>query len=396
MSGHLLLVGGAEPQHATAHRLGARLTLLADVSDVRRLGDLSRYERIVAVPGTARVEEWTAAARTVHAHDPVDAVGGFAEEAQEHAAAVADGLGLRFHPADVVRRSRHRPLMRDRLREAGLDGTAASEVRDTADVAAFAAVHGFPLVLKPVEGTGGTGVRVVRSAAGLPDALPPGSRMMAEEYLDGAEFGVQAFSERGLHRIVSVAQAFVDPVTGVRTGHCLPASIDDGLRAAFEEYVPLVLDALGVEDGPTHTKIVATPAGPRVVGTHLRPGGDRIVELAGLALGLDLDELWVRQVCGERVLDEVRPRAIRTAAVRFVTPRAPGLLERCYGAEEATALDGVEAVHWLREPGSLLTAGHTADSSGACVVTTGDSGQQAVARSLAAAARLRFVVVCAG
>jgi hypothetical protein len=220
--------------------------------------------------------------------------------------------------------------------------------------------------------------------------------MMAEEYLDGAEFGVQAFSERGLHRIVSVAQAFADPVTGVRTGHCLPASIDDGLRAAFEEYVPRVLDALGVEDGPTHTKIVATPAGPRVVGTHLRPGGDRIVELAGLALGLDLDELWVRQVCGERVLDEVRPRAVRTAAVRFVTPRAPGLLERCYGAEEAAALDGVEAVHWLREPGSLLTAGHTADSSGACVVTTGDSGQQAVARSLAAAARLRFVVVCAG
>ncbi|MFI0967610.1 ATP-grasp domain-containing protein [Streptomyces sp. NPDC021080] len=402
MSSHLLLVGADEQRHATAHRLGLRLTLLTRVSSLGSLRDLARYERIIAVTDSAPVEEWTAAARTVAAYDPVDALGAFAEEAQEHAVAVADALGLPCHPAEAVRLAGHGPLLRARLRDAGVDGTAASEVRDTADVAAFAAVYGYPLVLKPVDGMGAGAASVIRSAAELAELaelvglLPTGRRMMVEEYLDGEEYGVEAFSERGVHRLVCVSQTLIDPVARVRTGHCLPAPAESRLRADVEAFLPRVLDALGVRDGPTHTRIVMTDAGPRVVRIRLRPGGDRIVELASLALGLDLDELWVRHVCGERVLDELHPRLSRAAAVRFVTPRAPGLLERCYGAEEAAAVEGVEGVHWLCEPGSLYPGALTPETPGACVVATGDSGQQAVARSLAAAARLRFVVVCAG
>lgn len=396
MSGHLLLVGTGGRPHAAAHRLGLRLTLLAGVVAVRSLRDLSPYERIVALPETAAVGEWLAAAHTLDAHDAVDAVGGFAEDAQERAATVAESLGLPYHPAEVVRRVRHKRLMRDRLRETGLDRTAASEVRDVADVVAFATVYGYPLVLKPIDGTGGSAVGIIRSAAGLPDALPEGRRMMVEEYLDGPEFGVEAFSERGRHRVLCITRTFTDPVTRVTTGHCVPAALDEGLRAAIEAYVPRVLDALGIEDGPTHTEVIATADGPRILATHARPGGDHIVELAALALGLDLDELWVRQAAGEPVLEEMRPRAVRSAAVRFVTPRAPGLLERCYGAEEAAAVEGVEAVRWLREPGSLCFDGLSAQGRGACVVATGESGEQAVERSLTAAARLRFVVVCAG
>ncbi|MEU8690504.1 ATP-grasp domain-containing protein [Streptomyces sp. NPDC048665] len=396
MSGHLLLVGADDRRHAAAHRLGPRLTLLTRVSALGTLEDLTRYERIVAVPDTAPVTEWVAAARTVAAHDPVDALGAFAEEVQEHAAVVAAELGLPWHTAEVVRRTAHGPLMRARLSEAGVDGTAASEVRDTADITAFAAVYGYPLVLKPVDAAGPAAATVLRSAGDLPDTLEPGRPMMVEEYLDGTEYGVEAFSEDGVHRIVCLTQPLLDPVCGVRTGHCLPAPADDRLRAQVEAFLPRVLDTLGVTDGPTHTRIVATDAGPRVVRTHLRPGDDRIVELATLALGLDLDDLWVRQVCGQRVLDELRSRPGRAAAVRFVTPRAPGLLERCYGAEEAAALEGVEAVHWLREPGSLTPGALTPEAPGACVIATGDTGRQAVARSLAGAARLRFVVVCAG
>ncbi|KAB1979143.1 ATP-grasp domain-containing protein [Streptomyces triticiradicis] len=396
MSCHLLLVGADEQRHATAHRLGLRLTLLTGVSSLGSLRDLARYGRVIAVPDSAPVEEWTAAARTVAAYDPVDALGAFAEETQEHAVAVADALGLPCHPAGTIRLAGHGPLLRARLRDAGVDGTAASEVRDTADVEAFAAVYGYPLVLKPVDGMGTGAASVIRSAAGLTGPLPPGRRMMVEEYLDGEEYGVEAFSERGVHRLVCVSQTLIDPVARVRTGHCLPAPAENRLRADVEAFLPQVLDAVGVRDGPTHTRIVMTDAGPRVVRVRLRPGGDRMVELVALALGLDLDELWVRHVCGERVLDELNPRLSRAAAVRFVTPRAPGLLERCYGAEEASAIEGVEGVHWLREPGSLYPGALTPEEAGACVVATGDSGQQAVARSLAAAARLRFVVVCAG
>ena len=67
-----------------------------------------------------------------------------------------------------------------------------------------------------------------------------------------------------------------------------------------------VLDALGVEFGATHTEIVLGDAGPRVIETHIRMGGDEIPALAFDATDVDLADCVVRQTVGEKVLPEIR------------------------------------------------------------------------------------------
>lgn len=396
MRRHLLVVGRSRQLHAKAARRGLRLSVLAEAPRIRAQRDLSIFDRIVGLRADAVTAEWVTAARVIHRFDPVHAVGGFNEQTQEHAAAIAGALGLPHHDAQVVRRTRVKHVMRARLRECGLDPTAAEQVAGPEDVAAFGAAHGYPLVLKPVDGTGSEAVSIIGSAAQIPAGPAGGRRMLAEEFLDGEEFSVEAFSERGRHRVICVTQKFTDPVTRVEIGHCVPAPLGEAARTAIEGYVQRVLDALGVTDGPTHTEIILTAAGPRVVETHLRLGGDRIVELVGLACGIDLDDLWIGQVTGETVLEGPRPKAARSAAVRFVTPKAAGVLERLDGAETAAAMPGVVTVEALREAGAVLDGTLTSRARGACVIATGDTAEEAVARAEAAAAELRFVVSCAG
>ena len=58
--------------------------------------------------------------------------------------------------------------------------------------------------------------------------------------------------------------------------------------------------------GPTHTEIVLTESGPRLIETHLRFGGDSIWDLVTDATGVDLVKNQWRQMIGEKVLPGIR------------------------------------------------------------------------------------------
>jgi len=60
-----------------------------------------------------------------------------------------------------------------------------------------------------------------------------------------------------------------------------------------------------VEFGATHTEIILGKAGPSVIETHIRMGGDEIPALAFDATGVDLADCLVRQTLGEKVLSNI-------------------------------------------------------------------------------------------
>jgi membrane protein DedA with SNARE-associated domain len=97
-----------------------------------------------------------------------------------------------------------------------LTATLSPEAR-TARALAFAADHGWPVIIKPDQGQRGTGVRIVRS----PDALAAATRELKTDtiiqaYVPGVEFGL--FYARRLHepcgRIVSTTEKQLPEVTG--------------------------------------------------------------------------------------------------------------------------------------------------------------------------------------
>jgi biotin carboxylase len=402
MTPHLLLVGTSRDVHPKAHRLGARLTLLANASKLGGRG-LDIYTRVIGIPAGASSSEWIEQATLIHRLDPITAMGAFTESAEEHAAAIAVALGFPYHPATVVQRTHDKLEMRRVLREAGLDDTGSRVVDGRQALEDFAVEVGYPIILKPLDARGSLGVSLLRSPGDVTAALEWFSRwagdhrMLAEKFLEGTEWSVEAFSEGGRHRIVCVTQKFKDDGHFVEVGHCVPAPLPAGDVAAIGDFVQRVLTALGVTRGPSHTEVFLTARGPRVVETHTRLGGDNIVDLIRIASGVDLDELWVRQCLGESVLDRVPVLSgDKHVAVAFVSPQAHGALLRVEGEAEAAAMPGVQKVDVLVSPGATLAGAYDSFSRGASAMATGATADEAVARAQAAAGKLRFIVSCGG
>jgi biotin carboxylase len=403
---HILLIGGSREVHPKIKQQGLRLTLLFNLSTLKNRKNMEIYERLIGISPLSGVEEWLEMARLIHRIDPFDCIGGFNESTQAIAAAISQDLKLEFHTPTVIESICQKHKMRDLLRVAGFDDTGSAVVESVEDIAAFAAKYSYPIVLKPLDGRGSLSVSILRddreinAAIAQFQSIAPEHKMLVEQFLEGEEWSIEAFSEQGLHQVICITQKFKDARTSVETGHCLPALFPETVRQEIEGFVGNVLTTLGIVNGPSHTELIMNANGPRIVETHVRLGGDSIVEMIRLVSGIDMDELWIRQVSGERVLDRVPSRLDRLerfAAISFVTPHAVGTLARVDGVAEAAAMPGVEQVEVLYSTGAEVQGAYNSASRGACVIALSNhTPDEAITRAQTAAEQLRFVILCAG
>ncbi len=209
------------------------------------------------------------------------------------------------------------------------------------------------------------------------------SGVLVERFHEGPQFSVEAFSEYGEHQIVAVTRKFSDPANFVELGHVAPAALAAEQEERIHTYVTSVLDAVGVEFGATHTEIVLTPTGPRVIETHVRMGGDEIPALTLDATGVDLAECVVRQTVGEKVLPGIRAvlaeeRPARCSAIWFAAAPVAGVLTDVSGVDDARKVDGVTDVQLLVRPGGAVTVLESSDSRVAYARAVGDTAEQAL------------------
>jgi biotin carboxylase len=406
VSKHVLIVGtGREfPARVRAACPGAVTTVMCRVEYVHKLRDAHENARVIAVRERASDEEWIALAAAVHAQQPFTRIATVGERDQDRCAAIGAALGLYTHRPETVALVHDKRLMRARLHELGLDSTAYTLAMNEDDVRSFLRTHSGPCVVKPVAGAGSAGVALVRTEADVSAAWARASGdhkgivdtgVIAEQFHEGEQFSVEAFSEAGEHAVVSLTRKFSDPVTFVELGHVAPAGLTAAQRKEVEAYVPHVLDALGVEFGATHTEIVLGSDGPRLIETHVRVGGDEIPALTLDATGIDLADCVVRQTLGDTVMPSIRavlaePRERMSSAIWFAAVQGSGVLDEVSGEDEAQATTGVTDVQVLARPGSPLGELASSDSRVAAVRALGATPEEAVSAARQGVQRLEF------
>lgn len=408
MSEHVLVVGSGRdlPARIRDTEPGTQTSVICRLEFVAKLRELTRHTRVIAVRHDAPDEEWVALAGAAHALHPFTRIATFGETDQDRCAVIGQALGIATYSPRTVELVHDKQAMRVRLRETGVDTTTSAVVADVDDLRAYVGEHGFPCVVKPVAGSGSAGIAVVRNAGELATAFEraasrfddlPYAGVLVEQFLDGPQFSVEAMSELGEHQVVAVTRKFSDPSTFVELGHVSPAPLTPDQKTAIDGYVERVLVALGVEFGATHTEIVLTASGPRVIETHVRMGGDEIPALALDATGVDLADCVVRQTVGEKVLPEIRARLAdggtgRCSAIWFAAAPASGVLEDVGGLDRARATAGVTEVRLLAAPGDPIGPLESSESRVAYVRATGPTADAAVTTARKAAAQLEFGV----
>jgi biotin carboxylase len=251
-----------------------------------------------------------------------------------------------------------------------------------------------PLVVKPADRSGRMGLTFVEHRSELERALrrardaTRSGVVIVEEYVDGPEVTVAGFVAAGDFIPLAVMDRISgDAGQGVPLGYVWPSRHAE----ASVEVTRRAVGALGIDDGPTTTRLRISRGGPEVIDVAARLGAGHESELVELVTGVELTGLALAAALGQPIAASeiaVRsPEGIGGAATYFLVA-PPGRLE---STEVPQGQGGVVSVRLYREPGfDFVPPRRIADCAGA-VLAAGAAPHEAIARAAAAAERIRFV-----
>jgi biotin carboxylase len=147
----------------------------------------------------------------LHAQAPFTAVVPLSEVDVIRSARLRERFGLGgLSPADA-RLFRDKYAMKRRAVERGIPVTAFALTEDALDVMDFVALHGFPVVVKPIDGRGSAGVQVLHDEAGLDaylasPAFAHRESPLIERFVRGEMYQVNGIFLDGACRLVSTVK----------------------------------------------------------------------------------------------------------------------------------------------------------------------------------------------
>jgi biotin carboxylase len=258
------------------------------------------------------------------------------------AAKLADRLGVRhLNPASAA-------LMHDkfdvrcRLAERGLPQPLFALATTNYDVKAAVERLGLPVLIKPSDGYGSQNIVVLRYPEDLDPLLSPldnllpcnadyglnvrsNDRLLVERFMSGTIIGCDTLTTDGRHQLLGINEKiFFDPPSFAIRGGCFTPNRPE--FAAIERYLFRVLDAVGFDCGATHTELILTADGPRLIEINPRLVGAKIPRLIGYALdrSVHADLIALHAGEGQRIPTE---RAQSVAATRWIVADRAGILD---------------------------------------------------------------------
>lgn len=298
------------------------------------------------------------------------------------AAALAHRLVLPGPSPLAIRVCRDKQTQREQLQAAGIWVPTFCAVTSATTAAAAAISMGFPVVVKPVCGTGSAGVKLCRRAdevAAHADALlqqhhnerglPVPHRILVEELVEGSEYSVETVGRK----IIGITQKYLGVLPYfVEVGHDFPAELPARTSAVIHQAVLQTLEALSLGWGLTHTELRLTAEGPKIIEVNPRLAGGYIPELVRLACGVDLITEAIRLVAG------YEPRLERTAgryaSLRFLLPPCDGTLVGVEGLDAAMRIPGIDEVRlYIHTADRVYRRGDFRDRIGHVIASGGTS-----------------------
>jgi len=258
-------------------------------------------------------------------------------------------------------RCRSKYHMRQRLLETGIPIPRFRLCRTIGDLRDAVDAIGLPCVAKPVGGNASYGTFRLRDAkdlAELPQRYASSIRYLeakavrddvfafsdeemdsigveehvdmvhdylVEECMTGPEISVDAITQNGRTTALGLAeQVRMDPPYFVQLAEFMPFLCDARTQKEVEELAKRTTDAIGITDSPSHTEIMLTPDGLRVVEIACRIGGDNIHDSVFQTTGYNLMEEAIMVALGEPRFYDISCRC--HTAMRYILPECAGIV----------------------------------------------------------------------
>ena len=208
---------------------------------------------------------------------------------------------------DFVENLKHKSKMRDFFDKAGIETIKQHKYVDRAGVEAFIARVGYPLVIKPDQGSGASNTLKIGTAEDL-DAFEkvklPGTSYVAEQFIDGIILTYDGLVDRDGRIVFAASHRFEQSIMGVVNAnshlnyYCLP-SIDPEVEKAGRAAV----SAFGIREKFFHIEFFQTRADQRIVALeiNMRPPGAWMTDAINYSYDMDVYREWARMVVHNKV-----------------------------------------------------------------------------------------------
>lgn len=262
------------------------------------------FRDVVRIADTHSDQLLEAAKQLQQKHGPLNRIVTTYETLLEPVALTIEALGLEGMSVATVRRALNKSSLIATLREAGI-GTARSQVcTDEAQARSFAHELRFPIVLKPLNGSGGLATWAIGDDSELNLALeltnPSQTRpLLVEECLFGKEYSIDTITIANEPRFYSICcyqpsilNALQNPA--IQWSCVMPRDISEDI------YQPLIAQglnavrALSAGDAMTHMEAFVTRERVCFTDATLRPAGARIAPMLAYAYDMDPYLAWAR------------------------------------------------------------------------------------------------------
>lgn len=221
---------------------------------------------------------------------------------------VCDELGLTGLSFEAAQIASNKIRMKKKYEEYGVRTARFREVSFEDDMYEKAKELQFPLIFKAVDTSGSRGIIRVDSVDEFEEArsvVRANTRtdyFIIEEFIEGREFGAQAFVYHGEVKFILPHGDYVfQGDTGVPIGHFAPYELGDGIIEDAKIQLEKAIEAMGLDNCAINADFILKDDKTYVLELGGRSGATCLAELVSIYYGFDYYEKLVLAALGEDV-----------------------------------------------------------------------------------------------
>ena len=313
-------------------------------------------------------------------------------------AAVAHEMNLVGIDADTALKATNKAEMRKALREGCVPIPEFYKVSNEKEYIDAVKQFNVPFIVKPADSSGSRGIFEITDLTDTAlikkayDYCRPFSKVgdvVVEEFMSGPEVSVETLSVDGICHVIQITDKLTTGAPHyVEMGHSQPTRLGKETAKEISAVAKAANKAIGIKNGPSHTEIIVTSTGPKIVEIGARLGGDNInTHLVPLSTGVDIVECCIKIALGEK--PDISPKWNKGAAIRYFKQHA-GIVRSIEGIEEAEKVNGVCQISIVHGVGECVTEVNSSGARMGFVIASDDSSELAVNDCMSALEKIKI------
>ena len=220
-----------------------------------------------------------------------------------------DVLGLAGITEKAAVTSVNKLLMKEKLTEAGVQTARYLKVSSESELEYVVEEIGFPMIVKATDLQGSRGINIVRKKTNLLEAykdtmsLTKKDYCIIEQFIEGKEFGAQAFVYKGeVLFVLPHGDETIMCKTAVPIGHYMPYEITKELYEDTRKQVINSIKAIGIDNCAVNVDLIEKDGKAYIIELTGRVGANSLPELTSNYYGINYYEMILAVCLGESPL----------------------------------------------------------------------------------------------